>query len=193
MNSKKEPIDQRDLWPVDGVSQTPPPSSAVVDQLHALGYRALFVVTPIASDEDKHQDHLNNSAAVRMFNELRIAYVASRLSPDWPRHLRRENLIVVVRELHVEYQSEAQGSERFIGATRLSFRRGKSVLIEQALVEIESGRPVARAWVVQLLLGPTGVQDWPDFYWDLVATSEGAPLVELADSRPSWGPGSETS
>lgn len=192
MSSEKQPSDRNDLWPVEGISQTPPPSSAVVDQLHALGYRALFVVTPIAGDEDKHQNHLNNSAAVRMFNELRVAYVASRLSPDWPRHLRRENLTVVVRELHVEYQSEAQINERFIGATRLSFRRGKSVLIEQALVEIESGRPVARAWVVQLLLGTTGVQDWPAFYWDLVAAFEGAPLEELLVARPEWGPVPET-
>ena len=96
---------------------------------------------------------------------------------------------VVVRELRVEYQSEASMHERFVGATRWSARRGKSGLVEHRLVEAMTARPVARAWVVQLYLGPTGaVEPFPDWFWDLVAEVEGAPVPEVPDDRRPWGP-----
>jgi len=193
VTSATDSVDWRDPWPVVGVAQEPPASTPAVDGLYADGYRAVFTVDSITTDVDQHQAHLNNTAAVRIFSELRIAYVASRLAPDWPRHLRKEKLIVVVRELHVDYQSEAWPHETFIGATRLAFRRGKSVLIEQALVEATTARPVARAWVVQLLVGESGVERWPDFYWDLVTRSEGTPLPELPHARVPWGPVTDSS
>ncbi len=96
MTSGTDSVDWRDPWPVVGVKQEPPASTPAVDRLYADGYRAVFTVDSITTDVDQHQAHLNNIAAVRIFSELRIAYVASRLAPDWPRHLRTEKLIVVV-------------------------------------------------------------------------------------------------
>ena len=178
--------DWSDPWPVVGVRQGAPEPSAGVDALRGEGFALVLDVDPIPSDADLHQDHLNNHAAVRMFNELRIAYVASELAPDWPRFIRRSNSTVVVRELHVEYESEGWMHERYVGATRWSARRGKSGLVEQRLVEAATGRPLARAWVVQLLVGTDGVEPFPDWYWERLAEVEGGPIRVLEATRRDW-------
>jgi len=178
--------DWSDPWPVVGVRPGAPEPSAGVDALRGEGFAVVLDVDPIPSDADLHQDHLNNHAAVRMFNELRIAYVASELAPDWPRFIRRSNSTVVVRELHVEYESEGWMHERYVGATRWSARRGKSGLVEQRLVEATTGRPLARAWVVQLLVGTDGVEPFPDWYWERLAEVEGGPIRVLEATRRDW-------
>ena len=181
--------DWNEQWPVVGVHQGEPEPSAGVDALRTDGFVVVFDVDPVDVDADKHQAHLNNAAAVRMCNELRVAYVAARLAPDWPRFCRTSGTTVVVRDLRVEYQSEASMHEHFVGSTRWSARRGKSGLVEHRLVEATMARPVARAWVVQLYLGPTGaVEPFPDWYWDRVAEVEGAPVPEIPDDRHPWGP-----
>ena len=120
--------------------------SAGVDALRAEGFRVLFDVESVPEDADRHQDHLNNGAPVRMFNELRMAYVAAHLAPDWPRFIRRSGRTVVVRELHVQYDTEGWLDEQFVGATRWAARRGKAGLVEQRLVEATTGA-AARARV----------------------------------------------
>ena len=44
---------------------------------HDTGFRVVFDVETVPEDGDRYQDHLNNGAPVRMFNELRMAYVAA--------------------------------------------------------------------------------------------------------------------
>jgi acyl-CoA thioesterase FadM len=156
--------------------------------MRADGYRVVFDVETRPGDEDRYQDHLNNNAPVRMFNELRMAYVAGNLAPDWPRFVRRSGSTVVVRELHVQYETEGWMHERFVGGTAWRARRGKSVLIEQRLVEAETARPLASAWVVQLLVSPEGVAQFPAWAWDLIAEVEGAPVPEWPADRRPWGP-----
>ncbi len=136
-----EGADWQDTWPPVGVRQGEPEPSAGVDALRAEGFRAMFDVEPQPGDEDRYQDHLNNNAPVRMFNELRVAYVAAHLTPDWPRHIRRSNSTVVVRELHVQYETEGWMHERFVGAIAWRARRGKSGLVEQRLVEADDRTP----------------------------------------------------
>ena len=158
--------------------------------LEADSFAVCFDVDPVDADRDEYQDHLNNTAAVRMFNELRIAYVAARFAPDWPRLLRARQLALVVRELHVLYESEGWMHERYVGATRVVRRAGQSAVLEQRLVEAGTGRALARAWLVQLLVGPDGrVTAWPDRYFEQVAEVQGAPVpvVDVAP-RPPWGP-----
>ncbi len=174
-------------WPVVGVARGGAAPSPGADSLRAEGFRVVFDIDSIPSDADAYQDHLNNHAAVRMFNELRIAYVASELAPDWPRYIRRSGSTVVVRELHVEYQSEGRIHERFVGATRWDARRGKSGLVEQRLVEATTGRPIARAWVVQLFVTPDGVDAFPEWLWERIGEVEGGPITELPDERRPWG------
>jgi len=182
--------DWRDPWPPVGVRSDPPLPSVGLDALRAQGYVAIFDVDPIDADRDAWQDHLNNAAMVRMFNELRMAYSARHLAPDWPRHLRRSGAMVVVRELHVRYDREGWMHERFVGAMRVAGRRGRAAIVEQALVEAESGASLAEAWLVQLLVGADGrVADFPDLYWDRVTEVQGGPVpVSHDDTRIPWGP-----
>jgi acyl-CoA thioesterase FadM len=171
------------------VRQGEPAPSPGVDALRGDGYRVVFDVEPIDADRDEYQDHLNNHAAVRMFNELRMAYVAARLAPDWPRFVRRSSLTVVVRELHVLYESEGWMHDRYVGGIRWAERRGKAGLLEERLVEATTARPLARAWVVQLLVTPDGVDAFPDWFWEMVAGVEGGPIPERdATARAPWGP-----
>jgi acyl-CoA thioesterase FadM len=173
-----------------GVRPEPVLASVGADALRADGYSVVFDVDPIDADRDEWQDHLNNTAVVRMLNELRMAYAAARLAPDWPRFVRRGGYTVVVRELHVRYDREGWVHERYVGGTRVAQRRGKAGIMEQALVEAETGASLAAAWLVQLLVGPDGrVVDWPDWYWGLVAGVEQRPVtvIDLAP-RVDWGP-----
>jgi len=193
VSEKSEPrgqnADWKNPWPPRGIVQGEPQPSAGVEALAADGYRVIFDVTPMPEDADEFQDHLNNSAAVRMFNELRMAYVAARLAPDWPRYVRRGNLAVVVRELHVQYDSEGWMHEGYVGGTRISQRRGKSGIHEQHLVEASTGRSLAQAWLVQLLVGADGrVIEWPDWYWEKIAEVEGTPALTNDVTRVAWGP-----
>jgi acyl-CoA thioesterase FadM len=182
--------DWRNPWPVVGVRRGEPQPSAGLDGLRADGFGTVFDVDPVDVDRDEYQDHLNNTAAVRMFNELRVAYIAARFAPRWPKYLRVENLTVVVRELHVLYESEGWMHERYVGATRIAERRGRAGIVEQRLVDAATARPLARAWIVQLLVAADGtVRDWPPWWWDLVAEVQGVPArtVDVA-TRPAWGP-----
>jgi acyl-CoA thioesterase FadM len=184
-----EQADWRDPWPAQGVHQGDPAPSAGLEALRADGFAVCFDLESIAQDVDQYQDHLNNAAPVRMFNELRMAYVAAKLAPEWPRYVRRSGSSGVIRELHVQYESEAWPHESFVGATAYRARRGKSALMEQRLVEASSGRGLARAWIVQLLVGPDGrVEAFPEWMWDAVARAEGAPIPEWPSQRRPWGP-----
>jgi len=80
-DKRGEFADWKNPWPIRGVVQGEPKLTAGAEALRAAGYRVLFDVEPVPEDADEFQDHLNNSAAVRMFNELRMAYVAARLAP----------------------------------------------------------------------------------------------------------------
>ena len=181
--------DWQDPWPPQGVRQGDPTSSPGLDVLHADHFAMCFDVEALPGDGDRYQDHLNNSAPVRMFNELRTAYVAARLAPDWPRHIRRSGATIVVRELHVQYESEGWLHESFVGATAWRARRGKSGLVEQRVVEASTGRALARAWIVQLLVSAEGrVEPFPEWFWDALAEVEGAPVPEWPDDRRPWGP-----
>lgn len=187
MTGRRKP--PRDYWPARSVREGAPQPSAGADALRADGYRYVADVEAVDADHDEWQDHLNNTAAVRMFNDLRMAYVAANLAPEWVGFLWKNNLTVVVRELHVQYESEGRISEGFVGATRISRRQGKAGFIEQRLVEAGDARPVARAWIVQLLVDGGRATEWPGWYWDRVAAVEGGPVPDVpATPRAPFGP-----
>jgi len=187
--SRGKQADWQNPWPVRGIAQGEPEPSAGVDALRAEGYVTIFDVTPIPDDADEYQDHLNNTAVVRMYNDLRVAYVAARFAPDWPRFVRRQGMTLVVRELHVAYDSEGWMHEQYVGATRVAQRRGKALILEQRLVEASSARSLSRAWVLQLLVGTDGkVIDFPDLYFEMVEKAQGTPVPQEPGSRTAWGP-----
>ncbi len=169
------------MEPVAGIASGP-------DVLDRDGYRFVTAVESTPDDFDT-QGHLNNVAAVRYFQDLRIAFVMARLAPRWTTHLRDNGLVLVARELHVLYESEGMPGERFVGGVRIRIRQGKAGIMEERLVEASTGRAVARAWVVQLVVQSGRVVEYPDWYWDLLARAEGTPLRELdAGARAPWGP-----
>ena len=98
-------------------------------------------------------------------------------------------MVVAAREVHVLYESEGLPDEEFVGALRYLRREGKAAVLEQRLVEAAGGRPVARAWVVQLLVQNGQVVDWPDTYFSRVAEIEGRE-IPAGPRRPAadWGP-----
>jgi acyl-CoA thioesterase FadM len=151
------------------------------------GYRFVVPVEPAAGDFDA-QGHLNNAAIAKIFNDLRIAYVQQRIGDRWGVHLRSEALVVVAREVHVLYESEGRPGDAYVGAMRYVRREGRAAIIEQRLVEAAAARPVARAWIVQLLAHDGRAVGWPDFYFDLVADIEGRPIEQLPSVRRPWGP-----
>ena len=162
--------------------------SAGAEALAADGYRFIIPVEPIPSDFDA-QNHLNNAATVRLFNDLRVAYVRGEVGDEWVAIIRRDALVVAAREVHVLYESEGMPGEAFVGALRYVRREGKAAVLEQRLVEAATGRPVARAWVVQLLVQNGSVVDWPDAYFSRVAAIEGREIPKVP-RRPAgeWGP-----
>ena len=157
-------------------------------ELREEGFRFVVPVVPDPGDFDR-QGHLNNAAIVRIFNDLRIAYVQQVLDVRWREHLETERLVVVAAEVHVLYESEGLPDEEYVGAMRYVRREGRAAIIEQRLVEATAARAVARAWVVQLLARDGVVVDWPDFYFTLVAEVEGAPIEQRPGFRRPWGPG----
>jgi acyl-CoA thioesterase FadM len=174
-----------------GVSTEPAAYGGDVEGFTTLrddGYSFVTAIDTLDGDFDQ-QGHLNNVAAVRYFQDLRIGYVMARLAPRWTDHLRTEQLVLVARELHVLYETEGMPGERFVGGARVRTRQGRAGLMEERIVEARAGRPVARAWVVQLLVRDGRVVDYPDWYWELLEHSEGVPVHVLdAGARRPWGP-----
>jgi acyl-CoA thioesterase FadM len=169
-----------------GVTASPQPAGA--DVLRADGYRFVIDVEPEPADFDA-QGHLNNAATVRLFNDLRVAYVRGEVGDAWIEILRREQFVVAAREVHVLYESEGRPGEGFVGALRYVRREGKAAVLEQRLVAAATGRAVARAWVVQLLVQHGTVVEWPDEYFARVAAIDGREIPS-GPRRPAaeWGP-----
>jgi acyl-CoA thioesterase FadM len=156
--------------------------------LEADGYRVVERIDTSDDDFDA-QRHLNNAAIVRLFNDMRIAYVHGRVGAWWPDEIRTNEFVIAARELHVLYESEGLPGERFVGGMKYVGREGKAAVLEQRIVESSGGRAIARAWVVQLLVQRGTVVEWPARYFDRVAEIEGReiPVRARAVARP-WGP-----
>jgi acyl-CoA thioesterase FadM len=151
-------------------------------------YRFVCPVEPRADDFDA-QSHLNNAATVRLFNDLRIAYVHGEVGAWWPETIRENGYVIAARELHVLYESEGLPGESFVGAVKYVARDGKAAVLEQRIVEATSGRSIARAWVVQLLVQDGTVVDWPERFFDRVCEIEGRPIpAQPRSTVAAWGP-----
>jgi acyl-CoA thioesterase FadM len=168
-----------------GVTARSPGAAALRDE----GYRFVTPIDPQPADFDA-QGHLNNASIGRIFNDVRIAYISRHLGEQWRDFLRAQRIVVVAREVHLLYESEGLPSEEYVGAMRYVRREGRGAIIEQRMVEATTGRAVARAWVVQLLVRDGNVADWPDFYFDVVAEAEGHMIEQRPSVRRGWGPGS---
>jgi acyl-CoA thioesterase FadM len=157
-------------------------------ELAADGYRVIAAVSVAENDYDR-QGHLNNAAIVRMFNDMRISYVFDHVGTWWGDEIGAQGYVVAARELHVLYESEGRPGERYSGGMKYVGREGKAAILEQRIVEAATARPVARAWVVQLLVQRGTVVQWPARFFDVVAQIEGReiPMRERGPAR-SWGP-----
>lgn len=162
--------------------------STGLDELEADGYR---VVAPIETTPDDFdgQGHLNNAATVRLFNHMRVGYVHGRIGSWWPEAIRANDFVIAAREVHVLYESEGMPGEEIVGGMKYVRREGKAAVLEQRIVEATTGRAIARAWVVQLLVQRGVVVEWPARYFERVAEIEGRaiPTRPRPAARP-WGP-----
>jgi acyl-CoA thioesterase FadM len=152
------------------------------------GYRFVDPVVPRADDFDA-QGHLNNASTVRLFNDMRVAYVHGRVGSWWTDEIRANGFVIAAREVHVLYESEGRPDERLVGGMKYVGRDGKAAVLEQRIVEAGAGRPIARAWVVQLLVQAGKVVEWSPRYLERVSEIEGRPLPARTRSAPqAWGP-----
>ena len=92
--------------------------------LIADGYRFVIPIVPEPGDFDA-QDHLNNASTVRLFNDLRVAYVRGEVGDEWVETIRRDRLVVAAREVHVLYESEGLPGDAFVGGLRYIRREGR--------------------------------------------------------------------
>ena len=157
------------------------------DVLRADGYRFVVPLKPAPDDFDQ-QGHLNNAATVKLFNDLRVAYVRGEVGLAWIELLGRDGIVVAAREVHVLYESEGLPGESFVGGMRYVRAEGKALVLDERLVEASTGRPVARAWVVQLLVQHGSVIDWPDLYFARVAEIDGREIPREPRRHTPWGP-----
>jgi acyl-CoA thioesterase FadM len=156
--------------------------------LEADGYHFVVPVTTRTDDFDA-QGHLNNASTVRLFNDMRVAYVHGRVGPWWPEQIRANGFVIAAREVHVLYESEGLPGEQFVGGMKYVGRDGKAAVLEQRIVEAGTGRAIARAWVVQLLVQRGSVVAWPARYFERVAEIEGAEIpVRPRGIVQPWGP-----
>ena len=163
-------------------------ASVGADELRADGYNFVVDITTTAADFDQ-QGHLNNAATVRLFNDIRRQYVREEVGAEFVAMIHSEQLMVAAKEVHVLYESEGMPGESFVGAQRYVRREGKAAVLEQRLVEASTGRAVARAWVLQLLVQRGSVIAWPDAYFSRVTAIEGReiPIIPRRPAAP-WGP-----
>ena len=156
--------------------------------LHSLGYAVVLDASTDASSYDA-QGHLNNAAIARVLNDMRIAYIRSVEGPWWTDHLIEHRIVVAVREIHIAYDSEGMPGESYRGGMQYLRREGKGAVFEQCLCDVASGRVIARAWGIQLLVQDGRVVDWPARYFECVEARQGSPVELRAKSTRTWGPG----
>src|SRR5258708_4030774 len=77
------------------------------------------------ADDFDAEGHLNNAATVRLFNDMRIAYVHGRIGAWWPEQIRAEGFVIAAREVHVLYESEGLPGEALVGGMKYVRREGK--------------------------------------------------------------------
>ncbi len=143
------------------------------------GYRWVREVVPDESDFDL-QGHLNNASTVQLFGRMRVRYLQHCVGEHWGLHRDGAGHLLVVKEMHVLYESEGLPGERFAGAARAVQRSGRAIILEQRLVELTTARPVARTWLVQLLISDGRAQPWPARYLEGIEAFEGRALVDAS-------------
>ncbi len=151
-----------------------PGSSAVTASLRAQGWIELPIET--GPQHYDAQGHLNNAAVAQLCNDMRIRFVQVVLGPWWGQVLRDERLTVAVREAHFSYDTEGLPGEEFIGVMRYSHREGKAAIAEQRILESQTGRLVARGWVLLLVIHDGVVIDWPEEFFTRIERVQGAPI-----------------
>jgi acyl-CoA thioesterase FadM len=138
------------------------------------------------------QGHLNNAAVAQIFNDLRISYML-KAHPELGRSLGERGYVIAVREMHLLFESQGMPGERLVGGSRIEGRRGRAQVTEQRIVEASSGRSVARAWLLHLILRDGRVVDWPEGYWERVADVENRAMPARARIMPvPFGPPQQT-
>jgi acyl-CoA thioesterase FadM len=135
------------------------------------------------------QGHLNNTAAAKLLEDARRLYVVDGLGREYAQRLW-DSVTVVVRELHVSYETQGYPEERFRCGARTVSRTDKSYVVEQRLEEATTGRVVVQAWAVMLVAAKDAARAVasPDWFWTRVEEFEGQVMPARPRDRRPWGP-----
>ena len=155
----------------------------MTDPLAAFPLAVDVATTPRHYDE---QGHLNNGAAVLLFNGLRRRYVQELLALHGGAGLVAAGEVVGVRELACRYESEARPGEDLRGGCRVLGRSRRSWLYDQLLVTGE--RIVARCRVIECVIRDGAAVEVPAAFWRIVEAAEGRTMGPgpLPGPRTDW-------
>ena len=109
---------------------------------------------------------------------------------EWWPELHRANTAASSRRAKCTCSTNRKVSRASRSSARCATRGAREgAVLEQRLVEATTGRAIARAWVVQLLVQDGTVVDWPERYFARVAEIEGARFRRArARTAARWGP-----
>jgi len=153
------------------------------------GFSCIVDLTP-PDDFFDWQGHLNNAFAAKLLESARVTYLGEGVGAEFRRRLW-ESAFLVVRELHVSYETEGFPDDEYRCGIRVASRTEKSFTIEQVLIDRATQRVIVRAWLVMLIVGrdTERVIPIPDWYWQRVEQLEGRAIPpDTAAPRRRWGP-----
>jgi acyl-CoA thioesterase FadM len=138
--------------------------------------------------DDGHYDvqgHLNNVAALEIFQELRVRYMGGLVGRREMGLVARDH-VVGVRELVTSYITEARPGEPLVGHCRILGRSRRSWAFDEVITTGE--RVVARCRVVECAIGDGRAIEVPEPFWARVQQVEGRelPVRELPVGRTPW-------
>lgn len=162
---------QSTLTPVEGVTLL-------------AGYPVAMKVDPRPEHYDT-QGHLNNVAAIRIFQDIRVIYMRDRVGRRRLNLLPRE-YVIGVRELVTSYLTEARPGEQLYAGCRVLGRSRRSWCFDEVITTAD--RVVARLRLIECAISEGKAIEVPAALWAAVEAVEGRdlPVRELPVGRTPW-------
>ena len=151
------------------------------------GYRFVVPIATVADDFDA-QGHLNNAATVRLFNDLRVAYVRGEVGFDGSRPCAATRSWSRPRKCTCCTRRRVSRASRSSAGCATSAARARPPCSRNGWSRRRPGGRSRVRWVVQLLVQDGSVVEWPDLYFVRVAEIEGREIPVEPRRHTPWGP-----
>ena len=148
------------------------------------GYPAALQITPRPDHYDV-QGHLNNAAAIRIIQDLRVTYMRDVLGRRRIEGMARGH-IVGVREMVTSYIAQAHPGEQLYGGCRILGRSRRSWCFDELICTAD--RVVVRCRLIECAIHDGRAVEVPADFWAAVEQAEGRelPIRELPVGRTPW-------